>query len=323
MGKYVVRRLLLSIITFFGITIVVFMLSSLATGSPLDALMADPGMTAEEAQRRAEQLGINRPLYIQYFSWLAALLRGDMGYSFRTFQKVSTMIGERIGPSLLLTVSAIVIAYSIALPLGVLSATKPYSVRDYLSTGFAFLAAATPSFFVGILLILIFTVKLNLLPMGGMYDSGGPHSVLSLARHLILPAIVLAFQQIGSTMRYVRGSMLEVLDEDYVRTARAKGLKERAVIVAHAFRNALIPVVTNFGLSIPFLVGGAVVTEQVFSWPGLGNLMVISISYRDYPVIMGITVVISIAVLLGNIAVDLIYGLLDPRIRNQYMERGH
>lgn len=155
-----------------------------------------------------------------------------------------------------------------------------------------------------------------------MYDSGGAHTIGSVLRHLILPASVLALGQIGSTMRYVRGSMLEVLGEDYVRTARAKGLRERLVVVRHAFRNALIPVVTNFGLSIPFLIGGAVVTEQVFSWPGIGNLMVMSISYRDYPTIMGITVIISVAVLVGNILVDLVYGLLDPKIRNQYAESG-
>ena len=237
-------------------------------------------------------------------------------------EKVSAMIGERIGPSLLLTFSAILIAYIIAIPLGILSAVRPYSIQDYSCTGFAFLTAATPNFFIGLLFILIFTVRLRILPMGGMYDSGGEHTFASVLRHLILPAFVLSLSQIGSTMRYVRGSMLEVLGEDYVRTARAKGLKERIVVVRHAFRNALIPVVTNFGLSIPFLVGGAVVTEQVFSWPGIGNLMVMSISYRDYPAIMGITVVISIAVLIGNIVVDLIYGLLDPKIRNQYAESG-
>lgn len=321
MEKFIIRRLFSSIVTFFGITILVYILSSMATGSPLDALMAEPGMTAEEAVRRAEQLGLNQPVYVQYWHWLCALLKGDLGYSFRTYQKVSLMIAERIGPSLLLTFTSVVIAYGIAIPIGILSATKPYSIRDYSSTGFAFLAAATPSFFVGMLFIVLFSVKLKWLPMGGMYDSGGSHGIPSLIRHLILPSAALALQQIGSTMRYVRGSMLETLGEDYVRTARAKGLKEKTVIVIHAFRNALIPVVTNFGLSIPFLIGGAVVTEQVFSWPGLGTLLVLSISFRDYPVIMGITVFISVAVLLGNIFVDFIYGFLDPRISNQRMER--
>ncbi len=322
MVKFILRRVLLGIVTFFGITVLVYLLSTLATGSPLDALLADPGMTAEEVARRAEQLGLDQPVYVQYFQWLKALLQGDLGYSYRTYQKVSTMIAERIGPSLLLTCTAIVLAYLVVIPLGILSAVKPYSARDYCCTGFAFLTAATPSFFIAMLLIFIFSVSLGVLPMGGMYDSGGAHTIGSVLRHLILPASVLALGQIGSTMRYVRGSMLEVLGEDYVRTARAKGLRERLVVVRHAFRNALIPVVTNFGLSIPFLIGGAVVTEQVFSWPGIGNLMVMSISYRDYPTIMGITVIISVAVLVGNILVDLVYGLLDPKIRNQYAESG-
>lgn len=317
MDKYIMRRLAMSAITFLGITILVYLLASMATGSPLDAMMAEPGMTAEEAARRAEQLGLDKPFYVQYWNWLTALLKGDMGYSFRTYRKVSEMIGERIAPSLLLTFSALILAYLIAIQLGILSATRPYSIRDYASTGFAFLAAATPSFFVGILFILIFTVKLKWLPMGGMYDSGGAHTVSALLRHLVLPASVLALQQIGSTMRYIRGSMLEVLGEDYIKTARAKGLQERIVIVIHAFRNALIPMITNLGLSIPFLIGGAVVTEQVFSWPGIGNLLVMSINFRDYPTIMGITVIISVAVLLGNIIVDLLYGLLDPRIRRE------
>lgn len=167
MVKFILRRVLLGIVTFFGITVLVYLLSTLATGSPLDALLADPGMTAEEVARRAEQLGLDQPVYVQYFQWLKALLQGDLGYSYRTYQKVSTMIAERIGPSLLLTCTAIVLAYLVAIPLGILSAVKPYSARDYCCTGFAFLTAATPSFFIAMLLIFIFSVSLGVLPMGG------------------------------------------------------------------------------------------------------------------------------------------------------------
>ncbi len=315
MGKFIMRRLLLSVITFFGITIFVFAISNLAPGSPLDALLAEPGMTEAEAARRAATLGLDKPVYIQYFTWLFALLKGDMGFSFRTFQKVTTMLAERIGPTLLLTGTAILISYIIAIPLGIISSLKPYSLKDYSATALAFLTAASPSFFLGMLFIFIFTVKLGWLPMGGMYDSGGTENILSMLRHLVMPAIVLALPQVGSSMRYVRSSMLEVLSEDYVRTAKAKGLLNMRVVCIHAFRNALIPVVTNFGTSLPFLIGGAVVTEQVFSWPGLGMLMVSSIGARDYPVIMGITVVVAVFVLLGNVLIDLLYGILDPRIR--------
>ncbi len=315
MGKYILRRLLLSIITFFGITVFVFIIANLAPGTPLDALLAEPGMTEADALRRAAALGIDKPIYVQYFSWLKALLQGDLGFSYRTFQKVTTMVGERIGPTLLLSGTAILLSYIIAIPLGIISSLKPYSIQDYTATGLAFLTAASPSFFLGMIFIYIFTVKLGWFPMGGMYDSGMAGSLPSLLRHLMMPAVALALPQVGSTMRYVRGSMLEVLGEDYVRTAKAKGLKQQRVVWIHAFRNALIPVVTNFGTSLPFLIGGAVVTEQVFSWSGLGMLMVASIGARDYPVIMGITVVVAIFVLIGNLIVDLLYGVLDPRIR--------
>lgn len=317
MGRFILRRLLQALVTFFGIMVFVFALSYLAPGTPLDALLAEPGISDAEIARRAATLGLDQPVYVQFFSWLTQLLQGNLGFSYRTYQPVATMLAERIGPTLILTGTAILISYLIAIPLGIMSALKPYSLRDYSVTGLAFLTAASPSFFLGMVGIYLFTVKLGWLPMGGMYDSGSTGSFTSLLRHLIMPAVVLALPQVGSTMRYVRSSMLEVLEEDYVRTSRAKGLTRPRVVIVHAFRNALIPVVTNLGTQLPFLIGGAVVTEQVFSWPGLGMLMVTSISYRDYPTIMGITVVISIFVLLGNLLIDLAYGLLDSRIRYQ------
>ncbi len=251
---------------------------------------------------------------IQYIKWIGAFFQGNLGYSYRTSEPVLQMIGERIGPTLLLAITATFISICVAIPLGIKAASKPYSVWDYISSGLSFFMGATPNFFVGLIFIYVFSVSLGILPMGGMYDSSGTRSVGMLLRHLIMPAIVLSFQQIGSWIRYTRSSMLEVLQEDYIRTAKAKGLRRRSVIYVHGLRNALIPVVTVIGMSIPTLVGGAVITEQVFGWPGVGSLMVLSITSRDYPVIMGITVLVAITVLVGNLVTDLVYGLLDPRI---------
>jgi len=225
------------------------------------------------------------------------------------------MVGQRLGPTLLLTFASLLLAYLIAVPVGVFSATHPYSLGDYISSTAVLIVTAFPGFFLGMVFIYLFAVKLPILPMGGMYGSSSHKTALSMLDHLIMPATCLALQQLGNVMRQVRSSMREVLGEDYVRTARAKGLGENTVVYRHAFRNALIPVATLFSTSLPFLIGGAVVTEQVFSWPGMGQLMVTSILARDYPVIMGITVVVSLFVLIGNLLVDLLYGLLDPRIR--------
>lgn len=312
--KYIIKRLLVAIPTFFGITILAYVISSMAPGSPLDMLLTDPHMTAEEIARREVELGLNKPIIVQYVNWLGQFLKGNLGYSYRTHQPVLSMIGQRLGPTLLLTCSSLIVSSLIAIPFGIISATKPYSGWDYTSSGMSFLMAATPNFFAGLLFIYIFAVVLKVLPTGGMYDSSGTQSFGMLLKHMIMPTFVLSFQQIGSWVRYTRSSMLEVLGEDYIRTAKSKGLKWRTVIFSHGLKNGLIPVVTEIGMSIPIMVGGAVVTEQVFSWPGVGTLMVQSISARDYPVIMGITAMVAAAVLIGNMVVDLIYGCLDPRI---------
>lgn len=312
--RYIIKRLLIAIPTFFGITILAYVISSMATGSPLDMLLTDPYMTAEEIARRKIQMGLDKPVIIQYFNWLKQFLQGNMGYSYRTQKPVFDMIVERLGPTLLLTCSSLILSCIIAIPLGIISATKPYSAWDYTSSGLSFLMAATPNFFAGLVFIYVFSVVLKVLPMGGMYDSSGVRSLGMLMEHMIMPTIVLSFQQVGGWIRYTRSSMMEVLSEDYIRTAKAKGLKWISVVYSHGLKNALIPVVTEIGMSIPFMVGGAVVTEQIFGWPGIGTLMVQSINARDYPVIMGITSMIAAVVLIGNMVVDLIYGYLDPRI---------
>lgn len=315
MGKYIVRRLILTIITFLGITIVVFFLSYMAPGSPLDYLLADPSMTPEELTRRAAQLGLDQPVYRQYISWFIELLHGNLGFSYRTYRSVSAVIGERLGNTLLLTCTSLILAYLAAIPIGIYSAKKPYSIGDYTYSTAALIAMALPGFFVGMFFIFLFSVKLKWLPMSGMYTNTSSKGAIDFIKHLIMPAVCLALQQIGTLMRQMRSNMLEVLSEDYVRTARAKGLNDHRVVYTHALRNALGPMVSLFGTSLPFLVGGAVVTEQVFTWPGIGTLMIDSITARDYPVIIGISVVVAIVVLIGNLVVDILYGVLDPKIR--------
>lgn len=315
MKKYILKRLMIAIPTFFGITILVYLISCMAPGSPLELLMADPMATMEDMEAMRRQMGLDQPAIVQYFNWLVQLLHGNLGVSYRTSMPVWGMVMERLGPTLVLTFASTIVAIAVAVPLGIMSAYKPYSPWDYISSGLSFVGASTPTFFTGLVLIYVFAVQLKVLPMGGMYDSSGNKSVGSLLIHIILPCVVLAIFNIGSLLRQTRGSMMEVFQEDYIRTARAKGLGEFAVVIGHALRNALIPVVTVLSTMLPFLFGGAVVAEQVFGWPGLGNLMVQSINSRDYPTIMGITVVIAVAVLLGNMITDILYGVLDPKIR--------
>ncbi|MFT4107347.1 MAG: ABC transporter permease [Lacrimispora sp.] len=315
MLKYIGKRILISIPTFLGITILVYVLSSLAPGTPLEMIFNDPNATAEQMEQMRQRLGLDQPVIIQYLKWFLELLQGNMGISYRTGHPVWADIGERIGPTLLLTFSSLTFSVLIAIPLGIMSAYKPYTAWDYISSALSFIGAAIPNFFAGLVFVYLFSVLVKAFPSGGMYDTSGSRSVGMLLHHLFLPMLVLSLQQVGSLIRQTRGAMLDVLQEDYIRTARSKGVKENRILIGHGLQNAFIPVVTRIGMMIPFLVGGAVVTEQIFAWPGLGSLMVLSITSRDYPTIMGITVFIAAAVLIGNIIVDLIYGLLDPKIR--------
>jgi len=315
MKKYIFRRILVAIPTFLGITVLVFLISSLASGSPLEMLLSNQNISDVEIERQRIKLGLDQPIYIQYFSWIGNMIGGNLGQSYRTMQPVMDMIFKGLGATLILTFTAVILACAISLPLGIKSATHQNKSWDNISSVFSFFATSTPSFFLALIFLYFFSVKLKILPIGGMYDIGKSNSVLSLLRHLIMPGLVLSFGLVGSLIQFIRSSMLEVMKEDYVRTARAKGLKERIVTIKHILRNSLIPVVTYLGMEIPLLIGGAVVTEQVFSWPGIGNLMIKSINSRDYPVVMGVTVLVALAVLIFNIITDLIYGLLDPRIR--------
>lgn len=312
-ASYFIKRIVLAIPTFFGITVLVFFLANLTPGSPLDAFL-QPGVTEDELERLRISLGLDQPVYMQYFSWLSQLFEGDLGYSYSTSRPVAEMVAERLPNSALLAFASVVLSALIALPFGIMAASKPGAARDKASSFISFVLMATPNFFLGLILIYLISVKLHLLPSSGMYSSTGNKDFLDLLLHMILPCLVLSFQQIGNWFRQMRGSLKEVLQEDFIRTARAKGLSKWHVIRRHGLKNALIPVITVIGMSIPELIGGAVVTEQLFGWQGIGSLLMTAITARDYPVIMGATVTIAIIVLVVNIIVDFLYGLLDPRI---------
>lgn len=315
MKKYILNRILVSIPTFLGITVLVFLVSSFASGSPLELLLSNQNISEAEIERERIKLGLDQPVYIQYFSWMGNMFQGNLGESYRTSQPVMEMILDGLGATAILAFTAVILACLIAIPLGVQSARYQNKAWDNIASVFSFFATSTPSFFLALIFLYFFSVELKLLPIGGMYDVGQENNIFSILKHLIMPSLVLSFHMIGQLIQFIRSSMLEVMKEDYVRTARAKGIKEWFVVIKHVLRNSLIPVVTYLGMEIPLLLGGAVVTEQVFSWPGLGLLMIKSIGARDYPVVLGITILVAIAVLVFNIITDLIYGLLDPRIR--------
>ncbi len=270
-------------------------------------------MSQADLEAMKVTLGLDKPIVVRYFLWLVDLFRGDLGTSYRTSQDVAMMISQRIIPSLTLTGVGILGAIIIGIPLGIISAYKPNSIWDHISTFVAFIGASVPSFFLSLLLIYILAVKMKWFPTSGMYSSGGG-DVMDMLHHLALPAFACGIQPIGNYIKQTKSSVLEVLNEEYIKTARSKGLTNTVIILKHAFRNALIPIVTTVSLSIPFLIGGAVVVEQIFAWPGIGSLMITAITSRDYPVIMGVAVLICVVVLVANLILDLVYAALDPRI---------
>ena len=313
MSKYIIKRILIAIPVLIGITIIDYAIMCLA-GSPLEMLQG-PRVSEAAVEAKAIALGLDKPFYIQYFVWLGQLLQGNMGYSIKSFQSVSGMIGSHLGPTLLLMGVSLLTGLLIAIPAGIYSAVHQYSAGDYGLVTFSFLGSSIPGFFLSLLLVFVFTVKLGWLPSSGMSTLGTAGSFGDVARHMVMPVTVLAISIAGRNIRYIRSAMLEILQQDYLRTAMAKGIGRFLVINKHALRNAMVPIVTVIGMEIPVLFGGAVIVEQVFSWPGLGLMTMSAISGRDYPVIMGVCLLSAVVVLAANLITDILYALVDPAIQ--------
>lgn len=313
MGKYILKRILIAIPVLIGITLIDYAIMCLA-GSPLEMLKG-PRISDAALQAKEIAAGLDKPLIVQYFVWLWQLLQGNLGYSMKSYEPVSAMIGSHIGPTLLLMGASLALSLLIAVPAGIYSAVKQYSKGDYAVVTASFIGSSIPSFFLALILIYIFTVKLGILPSGGMNTLGMDGSVADTIRHMVLPVTVLAVSLAGSNIRYIRSSFLEILQQDYLWTARAKGIGYKRVIWKHAMRNALLPIVTVIGMQIPMLFGGAVIIEQVFSWPGLGLMTMTAIMGRDYPVIMGVCLLSAVVVLVSNLITDILYALVDPTIQ--------
>ncbi len=316
MGQYIGKRLLISVPILIAVTAIIFTLLQLTPGDPLDAYLSpDQVLTPDQRAVMRHQLGLDQPAPVRYLYWLREVTHGDLGYRLKTGERVGPAILTRIGPTLLLMVSGIGLGIVVGVTLGVISAVRQYSAIDFLLTIFAFLGTSMPAFFAGLVGLYLFSLKFRWFPAGGFSTPGQPFSLGDHLAHLILPAAILSLFYIGTLMRYTRAAMLGVLNQDYVRTAQAKGLNARAVIGTHALRNALLPIITIIGANVSTLVGGAVFLESIFSWPGMGRLYLDGIEGRDYPLIMGITLVLATVILLANLLTDVAYAVIDPRIR--------
>ena len=320
---YVLRRLVLAVPLLIGITFVSFLVIHLAPGEPVELQTGDPSIeSSAQAKRMLRELyGLDQPLHVQYWRWLERIVRLDFGRSFAPDGRpVIDKIAERLPVTLLLNVIELLIIVAIAIPIGVASATRQYSTFDKITTVFVFAGFATPDFWLALLLQIFLGVQLGWLPISGLRSLNWEYfsfwkQQLDFLSHLVLPIVVATFGGLAGLSRYMRQSMLEVVRQDYVQVARAKGLSERVVIQKHALRNALLPIVTILGLSLPGLIGGSIIIEWVFAIPGMGQLMVQAAFARDYPIIMGNLVIVAVLTLLANLVADISYGLIDPRIR--------
>lgn len=321
MTRYLVRQILARIPLLFGITVMTFMVIHLAPGKPTDLeTQLNPKVSYEARQRLEELYGLDKPLPVQYWQWLSRLIRLDFGTSFQDDRPVLDKIMERIPITLLIEILSLFLIFILAIPIGVASAVRKGSLFDKAVTLFVFIGFAAPGFWIALLLMEFFGVKLGWLPVSGIRTFGSEalslgEQFLDMAKHLVLPVFVSAFGALAGLSRYMRGNMLNVIRQDYIRTARAKGLPEHVILYKHALRNALLPVVTILGLSLPGLIGGSVIAEAIFGIPGMGRLFFDGVMARDYPVIMGILFIGAVLTLLGNFLADLAYGWVDPRIR--------
>lgn len=313
MAQYIFKRILTAVPVFFGITLAVFLLLQLAPGTAADLAGAGEAGKADQAAVEAA-LGLDQPLPVRYVRWLGGLLRGDLGRSYQSGRAVMPVIAQRLLPSLLLTGCGVLLAILAALPLGILSACRPNSLVDRGSTALAFAGSGLPGFFISLLAVYLFAVKLRWLPTSGMYTNGGSGTTADLLAHLLLPACVIGLTNFGSLLKQTRSACMEVWQEPFLQAARAHGISTWGVVMRHGFRNALLPVLTTILNHIPHIIGGSVVVERIFGWPGMGSLMLTAIQNRDYAIVMGVTVLTAIAVLGANLLLDILYGLADPRI---------
>ena len=314
MRGFLLNRLSQSLVLLLIVSVIGFVVLNLIPGGPLAQFGLDPGMTQQDLDRLKEQLGLNRPLWMQYLDWAWRLVQGDWGHSFRDGAPVLDVIGRHLFAMLLLMGSSTVIAIAIGTWIGIRGATHRYSVFDYLATVGAMVALSIPTFWFGLVGIYVFSLRLGWLPAGNMYTIGDG-SVLNHIHHLILPSIVLALVHVAIWSRYMRTATLDVISQEFVKTARAKGLSERRILMKHVVGNALLPMITLAGMQLPSVLTGALVTETVFTWPGMGRLFLDSLGYSDYPVVMGLLMFSAILVVLCNLIADIVVAIIDPRIR--------
>lgn len=323
MINYLIKRILMLIPLLLGITLITFAVIHLAPGEPVEMQTAmNPKMTAETRQRMREFYGLDKPLHVQYATWLGKLARLDFGRSFAPDNRpVIDKIAERIPITLSLSIIALVIEFGLAIPIGIFAAVRQNTLVDKGITVFVFIGFAVPTFWLALLLMYLFGVKLGWLPISGLHSLGSEgygtlRWLADMAKHLIMPIAVASFGSLAGVSRYMRSTMLEVIRQDYITTARAKGLSEKAVIMRHALHNALLPVITLLGFSLPGLIGGAVIFETIYAIPGMGQLFYAGVMSRDYPLVMGILVIGAFLTLLGNLLADISYAVADPRIRH-------
>ena len=320
MLKYIFRRLIQMIPVIIVISILLFCLVKAMPGDPIRAYLGvNSKVSPEIKEKLVADLGLDQPMHVQYFMWLKRMVNGDFGESIQYKRPVSEVVGDFLWNTFLLKIVVFILAFGISIPIGIICAVKQYSKTDNFWTVFSLIGISMPSFFFGLLLIFAFAVNFRLFPISGMVTPGtdytGLEYVLDMARHMVLPVTVLTISSLASLVRYIRNSMLEVVKQDYIRTARSKGLGEKIVIYKHAFRNALIPIVTLIGIWIPFLFTGSVITEKVFVWPGIGRVLYEGVIMRDYNLIMTLNMLFALLMLMGNLLQDIGYAIVDPRVK--------
>lgn len=320
MRAYLTRRVLQMIPLFIGVALVTFLILSLV-GDPFAQMLVNPRIRPADIARLKHQWGFDLPIYLRFFKWFWSMLTGNWGLSiFAGGRPVIELVSHAIGWTLKFSIGAFILGFVVAIPIGIYSALRQYTIFDYIFTGFSFFGMSMPTFWFGFILLMIFGLRLHWLPIGGVMTPGMESApffprLFDQAKYFILPVVVLSFFGMGSWMRYTRSSMLEIVHQDYLRTARAKGLPERTVIVKHALRNALIPIITLLGLALPGLISGAMITETVFAIPGMGRLTLDAMMNNDFPLAMACLLILSYLLIIGNLVADLLYAVVDPRIR--------